>query len=102
MATEKRMNSRLLQKHDIEENWIKATGFTPLAGEIIVYDPDANYNYPRIKIGNEVDNVNDLPFIDDILWAQIASMNQIVADDDGNGNITLESIAFPRAELEEY
>jgi hypothetical protein len=102
MATEKRMNGRFLMKHDTEENWVKATGFTPLPGEIIVYDADSNYSYPRIKIGDGTKNVNILPFIDDILWAQIASMNQIVANDDGNGNITLESIAFPRAELEEY
>lgn len=32
-------------------------------GEIIIYDEDDNYDYKRIKIGNGIDNVNDLDFI---------------------------------------
>lgn len=40
-----------------------ATNFTPMNGEIIIYDEDDNYNYKRIKIGNGTDNVNDLDFI---------------------------------------
>lgn len=62
MANEKQLNTRLLQKHDIEANWVKATGFTPKEGEIIVYDADASHLYPRIKIGNGKDNVNTLKF----------------------------------------
>lgn len=49
----------------MEANWLKATNFTPLASEIIVYDSDENYNYPRIKIGDGETNINDLPFIVD-------------------------------------
>ena len=30
---------------------------------MIIYDQDSNYNYARIKIGDGVNNVNDLPFI---------------------------------------
>ena len=60
---EKTMKARVQHKHDIEANWIKATNFTPLASEIIVYDPDENYNYPRIKIGDGKTNINSLPFI---------------------------------------
>ena len=62
MANEKQLNTRLLQKHDIEANWEKATGFTPKEGEIIVYDADTSHLYPRIKIGNGKDNVNTLKF----------------------------------------
>lgn len=59
---EKNIKSRIVNKHDLESNWQLATGFTPMAGEIIVYDIDANYNYERIKIGDGSTNVNDLPF----------------------------------------
>ena len=59
---EKTLKTRIIQKHDTEANWSLATNFTPLNGEIIIYDEDENYNYKRIKIGNGIDNVNDLPF----------------------------------------
>ena len=48
MATEKQLKTRLVQKHDIEANWIKATSFIPKDGEIIIYDEDTNYRYKRI------------------------------------------------------
>ena len=60
---EKTMKARVQHKHDIEANWLKATNFTPLASEIIVYDPDENYDYPRIKIGDGKTNINTLPFV---------------------------------------
>jgi len=62
---------RSVQKHDIEANW-KAVTFYPKAAEIIIYDPDYNiadaskrgtYTYPRMKIGDGVTEVSDLPFI---------------------------------------
>lgn len=58
-------NIRIINKHDTEENWLKATGFTPKQGELIVYDIDENYNHERLKIGDGVQNVNDLPFVQD-------------------------------------
>lgn len=63
MAEKNNMYGRIQQKHDIEANWIKATGFTPKAGEIIVYDPDEVYTYARVKIGDGNTLVNNLPFI---------------------------------------
>lgn len=62
MATEKRIDSRIQQKHDIEANWLKATNFTPKAGEIIIYDIDNSNSTPRIKIGDGNTTVNNLPF----------------------------------------
>lgn len=52
------LKTRIIQKHDTEANWQLATNFTPLNGEIVIYDEDDNYNYKRIKIGNGTDNVN--------------------------------------------
>ena len=60
------IKTRMQQKHDISENWAKAENFSPLVGEIIVYD-DLN----KFKIGDGKTNVNNLPFanggIDNIL-----------------------------------
>lgn len=62
--SEKRINSRLINKHDTEAHWILAENFTPMAGEIIIYDRDENYNYERFKIGDGKTLVNNLPFAD--------------------------------------
>lgn len=61
MANEKQLKSRLLQKHDTEENWNKATNFIPKAGEIIVYDDG-----PRIKIGDGAKTVTNLDYASNI------------------------------------
>lgn len=67
--TEKNIKSRIVHKHDVEANWLLATNFTPKQGEIIIYDIDDNYSYERIKVGDGVHNVNDLPFSTDNLTA---------------------------------
>lgn len=51
-----------IQKHDTEENWSKSS-LVPSKGQIIIYDPDANYNYARIKIGDGANTVTNLSFI---------------------------------------
>lgn len=76
MATE--FYSRILLKHDTEANWKKATNFTPKEGEIIIYDMD---DYPRIKVGNNSDNVNDLPFITDNYLALTDGVKLAAGDD---------------------
>lgn len=63
MSEKNTLRTRLVNKHDIEANWLKATNFTPLQGELIVYDADENCNYERVKMGDGVTNVNELPFI---------------------------------------
>ena len=64
MSIEKNMNTRIQHKHDTEANWNKAVNFIPKIGEIIVYDIDKNYNYPRIKIGDGIKTITNLKFID--------------------------------------
>lgn len=61
--TEKRLNTRIVHKHEVEANW-KLSSLIPMKGELIVYDVDENYSYNRIKIGDGVQNVNELPFAD--------------------------------------
>ena len=61
---EKNIKSRVVLKHDISSNWQLATGFTPLKGEVVIYDPDESCSYSRVKVGDGVHNINSLPFID--------------------------------------
>ena len=61
MAENKSFNSRIVLKHDVEANWLMAVNFIPKDGEVIIYDADV-INPVRIKIGNGIDKVNDLPF----------------------------------------
>lgn len=77
---EKVLTSRIIHKHDIAANWSKATGFTPRAGELIVYDIDTDYAYERVKIGDGVRNVNALPFVDDALRATLVELINSVDD----------------------
>lgn len=64
MAEKNFNNVRIINKHDTEANWLKATGFIPKQGELIVYDKDSTYNYERFKIGDGYTVVSSLPFAD--------------------------------------
>lgn len=54
---------RIIQKHETEANWNKATKFIPKLGEVIIYDPDTNHTTSRIKIGDGTTVVANLPFV---------------------------------------
>lgn len=67
MATEKKITSRIQQKHDVAANWAKATNFIPKKGEIIIYDAEYNASGEeaqavRFKIGDGSKTVGALPF----------------------------------------
>lgn len=71
------VDSRTMQKSDIEGNWQKQNSFIPLKGEFIVYLPDkgktwidnngithtGTYEFARIKIGDGTTTINNLPFV---------------------------------------
>lgn len=59
------ITTRIRQKHDTAANWASAVNFTPMTGELIVYDADDTTTYPRFKVGNGQDKINDLPFSDE-------------------------------------
>lgn len=63
MTNQKNINSRIIHKHDIEANWQLAVNFIPKAGELIIYDIDASHYCQRIKIGDGVTTVINLPFL---------------------------------------
>ena len=61
------MKERIQIKHDTTQNWAKAVNFIPLAGELIIYDgvlENGIYiEQPRIKIGDGVHKLAELPFM---------------------------------------
>ena len=57
--------ARVVNKYDTLENWNKAVNFIPLPGEIIVYAADEEHENIRIKIGDGVNGVNDLEFVNE-------------------------------------
>lgn len=53
--------SNAIVKVDSEENWKKATNYIPDIFTIIIYEFENNA--PKVKIGDGVTFVNDLPFL---------------------------------------
>ena len=69
----KNINTRIQNKHDTEANWLQTHwAFTPLAGELIIYDPDENHSLPRFKIGDGVTQLESLKFIDPNIIKEIS------------------------------
>lgn len=71
------IDTRIIQKHDLEVNWQKSIDFTPFKAELIIYDAEIDnegnilqlpegrtepYANARVKIGDGHTKVNDLPF----------------------------------------
>lgn len=66
MANIKDFYTRIQLKHDVESAWnLVAETFAPLPGEVIIYDVDDDYDYPRIKVGDGTTKLANLPFVDD-------------------------------------
>ena len=51
-----------LMKHGNEAYWANSD-LIPALNELILYDPDENNSVTRLKFGNGIDTVSDLPFI---------------------------------------
>lgn len=64
--SEKKLQTRIINKNDIEANWNKAINFIPKQGEIIIYNKDDNHDYVRFKIGDGLTAVIDLPFYQEV------------------------------------
>lgn len=61
---DKTVKTRIQLKNDTEAHWNLATHFVPLKGEPIIYSTDEAHPFFRIKIGDGINTVIDLPFID--------------------------------------
>ena len=96
---QKNIKSRIVNKHAIESDWLKATNFVPLQGELIIYDieidADGNtlvlpegrttpYTYERFKIGDGITNVNELPFANEHTHSEYITESEL----EGKGYLT--------------
>lgn len=59
------MKARVSQLHRTEAEWAKLVDFIPLSGEFIIFDPDKQHSYARLKIGDGVTKLSRLPFFID-------------------------------------
>lgn len=57
------IKTRIQLKCDTEENWNKALHFIPLKGEPIIYSTDEAHPFFRIKVGDGITNIIELPFL---------------------------------------
>lgn len=58
------IKTRVQLKCDTEAHWSRATNFIPLKGEVIIYSADDTHPFSRLKAGDGVTTVRELPFID--------------------------------------
>lgn len=62
------MKKQITLKHDLSVNWAKAINFIPKIDELILYDgvmENGTYvELPRLKLGDGVTKLKDLPFLD--------------------------------------
>ena len=92
MAT-KKVNTRVMNKCDLDENWRLATNFTPKKGELIIYqncaEPASSTNYvtgnTKFKIGDGTTRVGDLPF-----QAGDANSYEVITLTSASGTLTEE------------
>ena len=56
------MKARVSQLCKTEAEWAGLPDFVPLKGETIIFSKDNRYNYARIKIGDGLTKLKDLPF----------------------------------------
>lgn len=59
------MKARISQLHRTEAEWSKLPQWIPEAGELVVYDPDDQHEYARIKVGDGRRNLKELDFFVD-------------------------------------
>ena len=85
-----KFNTRIALKHDIEANWVKATNFIPLKGEMIIYDPDTESPFYRTKIGDGSTKINDLDFAD----ALVGTTEELTPSQVAKAAITGKSICL--------
>lgn len=57
------VKTRIQLKYDTEAHWNKAKNFCPLKGELIIYSTDEAHPFSRLKVGDGMTNVINLPFV---------------------------------------
>jgi hypothetical protein len=81
------MKARISQLHMTEVEWRQYYDWIPEAGELVVYDPDSNYPYARIKIGDGIRPLKELDFFINSTITEILKQTRFEDTVDG-GRIT--------------
>ena len=68
------MKARVSHLHKTAAEWNKYRDWVPEAGEFVIYDPDSETSYARIKVGDGKRKLSELEFFIDS--AVIASINK--------------------------
>jgi hypothetical protein len=79
------MKKQITLKHDLSDNWAKAVNFIPKLDELILYDgvmENGKYiELPRLKRGDGVTKLKDLPFLDAAISDPSSEINYLYYDD---------------------
>lgn len=85
---DKTLITRIVSTHDTELNWKAHPTFIPMPGEMIVYDPDEDHPYARVKIGDGQSYLAALPFY--VQESAKAEIYSILGEEDEEGYVSLE------------
>ena len=62
-VVEKTLKTRIRHRHATQARWNSLRNFIPRAGELIFYDNDEDNESPRMKLGDGVLTIDQLPFL---------------------------------------
>lgn len=77
------MRARISQLHRTESEWNLLTNFVPMKGEVIVFDPDEQCPYARLKVGDGTTKLQELPFFIESAINNIVSKHYNAPSDAG-------------------
>lgn len=60
----KKFKAKVIHKCETEADW-ELSSYIPDEGEIVTYKIDENFSYERVKLGDGINKVKDLPFVND-------------------------------------
>ena len=75
------LKTRIKLKNGTPEEWSQATNFSPLKGELVIYNDADN---PRMKVGDGETNINDLPFVNNSVVADLSDVEEGTEFDPGS------------------
>jgi hypothetical protein len=104
--SEKKIKTRIQHKHDSKVNWSAASGFIPLPGELIIYDKEVDADgrvivSDRFKVGDGVNNVEDLPFADATLLERLGVLEEATNTLKNTHNTDKDALEAADAELDD-
>ena len=75
------MKARISLLHRTESEWNLLPNFIPFKGEFIIFDPDQQHDYARVKVGDGKTLLQHLPFlVDSVLDDFVESLQDRVFD----------------------